>query len=182
MKGGRLLEVEVKARVDDLDAIEGKLGPMGFELVGEEEHYDVYFGHPSRDFGETDEALRLRTITKGGKERMVLTYKGPKVDPGTKTREEAEVEVVADPTRLLEGVGFEQVITIGKVRRKYKKGDLEVCLDRVPGLGSFVEIECMSRELDEARDRVMALAKELGLEELERLSYLELFMQEKTKN
>jgi adenylate cyclase class 2 len=172
-----MLEVEVKARVDALDIIEERLQDMGFSLSASEEHSDVYLNHPARDFASTDEALRLRSVRSGDVERTVMTYKGPKLDSTTKTREEVNVTVKGDALSLLRLNGYTAVLTVKKSRRVYRKKDIEVCLDTVPGLGTFVEIECQSHELEEARARVMALAKELGLEDLERRSYLELLLE-----
>ena len=59
----------------------------GAELV----QRDRYFNHPSRDFAQTDEALRIRTQ---GRETRI-TYKGPIVDSQTKTRREIEIPVGA---------------------------------------------------------------------------------------
>jgi len=172
-----MLEVEVKARVDDLEALKGKLEEMGFTSSGTEEHSDIYLNHPARDFASTDEALRLRSVKRGGKENLILTYKGPKVDASTKTREEVNVQVKGDALSLLECNGFTSVMTVRKEREVYVKDDIEVCLDTVPELGTFVEVECQSHELEEARTRVLALAKALGLEDLERRSYLELLLE-----
>jgi adenylate cyclase class 2 len=173
-KGEKRLEVEVKARVKDLKAVEAKVKAMGFTFEGTEEHSDIYFKHPSRDFASTDEALRIRTL--GGK--SVLTYKGPKVDKVSKTREEVEVEVRGDMARVLDRVGFTPVLNVSKVRRVYKKGDIEVCLDDVDGLGTFVEVECVSTDLEATRERVMSVMKSLGIQEslFERRAYLELLL------
>ena len=176
-----MLEVEVKAKVDDLGPIQTRIQERGFSLSGTEEHSDVYLNHPARDFASTDEALRLRRVRRGEVEETILTYKGPKLDPTTKTRKEINVNVAGDALSLLQLNGYTPVLTVKKSRRVYCKEDIEVCLDTVPGLGSFVEIECQSRELEDARARVMSLAGELGLEALERRSYLELLLEKQTQ-
>jgi len=174
LKGEKMLEVEVKARVKDLKAVEIKVKAMGFSLEGTEEHSDVYFKHPARDFARTDETLRVRTVNG----RSVLTYKGPKLDKVSKTREEVEVELKGDMVRVLDRVGFTPVLIVTKVRKVYRKADIEVCLDDVEGLGTYVEVECMSKDLEATRDRVMSVIKALGIPDnaLERRSYLELLL------
>jgi len=77
----------VKFRVEDLSEIEEKLGDAEFVIEKVEE--DIYLNHPCRDFGETDEALRIRRDVEG----IRVTYKGRKIDPETKTREEIKIEV-----------------------------------------------------------------------------------------
>ena len=69
---------------------------------------DRYFNHPARDFAETDEALRIRRIGPVNR----ITYKGPRVDTVTKTRQELELPLVegeksaADWITLLEKLGI----------------------------------------------------------------------------
>lgn len=171
-----IIEVEVKARVHDLKALEALLVNMGFEVQGTEEHRDLYLQHPVRDFGQTDEALRIRWRDHD----VLLTYKGPKLDDVTKSREEMEIGVAGDPSEMLERVGFRP---IGEVRKRrtvlrYEKDGIRACLDRVDLLGDFVELEMASSEsgFEGARSYLLALAKRLGLEDLERRSYLELLL------
>jgi adenylate cyclase class 2 len=76
-------------------------------------------------------------------------------------------------------VGFEKVIEVEKVRRVYELNEVEVSLDRVTGLGGFVELEVQDLEPERGRAMLFGLMKELGLERTERSSYLELLMQKK---
>lgn len=169
-----MLEIEVKCPVDDLDAIEGKLKAVGAEFEGTLAQSDLYLSHPCRDFGKTDEALRLRT--ENG--RSVLFYKGPKLDRTTKTREELS-SPVPEPGPLLlilERIGFRRVMAVEKVRRVYRLDGVEVSLDRVARLGGFVELEVQDLELEKGREMLEATMRRLGLERTERSSYLELLL------
>src|SRR5690606_36038325 len=80
-------EVELKFRIDEPTGVDAML--TGLEATQEdlEEHRDTYFSHPARDFAQTDEAFRIRSIGEANR----LTYKGPLVDKQTKTRQEVEV-------------------------------------------------------------------------------------------
>jgi adenylate cyclase class 2 len=77
-------------------------------------------------------------------------------------------------------LGFDVRIDVLKRRRKSKlqwQGQaVEVALDEVEGLGTFVELEIIASEaeLDAARARLVSLANELGLKDIERRSYSEL--------
>ena len=172
--GDKILEVEVKGKVRDLGTVEEKVKALEFSFVGVEEHSDIYYRHPVRDFARTDEALRIRTVNG----KRVLTYKGPKVDKVSKTREEIEVEVQGDMSAVLDRVGFTPVTEVAKVRRVYKKGDISVCLDDVREVGTYVEVECISKDLERTRARVMEVVKALGIKDkdLERNSYLQLLL------
>jgi adenylate cyclase class 2 len=169
-----MLEIEVKAPAGDLADVERRLKAMHADGPHVEEQVDTYFAHPSKDFGHTDEALRLRR--QGG--RAILTYKGPKIDKTTKTREEIEVEV-ADPdavAAILKKVGFGVAMEVRKVRSEYLLADAVVCLDRVAGLGDYVEVEYRAQDLEKGKARVVEIMAALGLHGSERRSYLELLM------
>lgn len=152
-----------------------RLRALGAQLQGEEAQRDTYFAHPGRDFAATDEALRLREA--GGKAE--LTYKGPKLDAQTKTREELTVQVgpAEELAALLQRLGFREVARVAKRRETWVLQGLEVALDEVAGLGTFVEVEGRGQgDVDAMRARVLGLLKELGGQESLRTSYLEMLL------
>lgn len=171
-------EVEAKAPAHDLDAIAAELARRGAQLLADRRERDVYFAAPDRNFAETDEALRLRTV----EERTTLTYKGPKIDPRTKTRRELSVDLddAIAAAALLEALGYRRVGAVSKHRRVYELGRTEIALDDVEGLGPFVEAEELAEnevERERAQEHVLALLSELGLTQRERRSYLELLLE-----
>ena len=109
-----ILEIEIKSYCDDHAPVAEKLTAMGARPAGCETEQDLYLNHPGRDFKDTDEALRLR---RAG-ERVVLTYKGPKIGTAAKTRLEEEVPVADfDKTlAILKHLGFIEFGTVTKVR------------------------------------------------------------------
>jgi adenylate cyclase class 2 len=177
-------EVEQKFRVDRFQDVMQALQKLGATLSAPIVQSDHYFNHPSRDFQRTDEAFRLRRQGAAN----CLTYKGPKVDPETKTRRELELPLPPGETmieqyrELLEALGFLYVATVGKTRRTaslaWNSRPFEVALDEVPPLGTFVELEtaAVDAELDAAQAALAALAQRLGLSHVERRSYLELLL------
>jgi adenylate cyclase class 2 len=146
--------------------------------VESEEHYDIYYNAPHRDFSETDEALRLRLVNG----RSVMTYKGEKLDELTKSREEIQTTVEWAPTQaIFDRLGFTKTAIVEKMRDVYKVGDITVCLDKVASLGEFVEFELFSEtNIEEARNRLFGLMESFGMgpEDSIRKSYLELVMGE----
>ncbi len=165
------MEVEIKARVENPEELKKTLELIGAKIVKEKYEKDMYFSHPCRDFSETDEALRIRND-------FTLTYKGPKVDEDTKSREEHYITVSdIEKTRLiLEKLGFREVAVVEKVRKYYQYGDLTICLDDVKGLGTFVEIECMG-EYSECKRAVLEFAEKLKIKNFIRKSYLEMLLE-----
>lgn len=179
-------EVELKFPLADRERILSILKEAGAMPAAEQSQSDRYFAHPSRDFGETDEAFRIR---HSGDETK-LTYKGPLMDKATKTRREIELSLAdgaktaEDMTEMLTALGFSEVRAVKKTRTPYyltwQGREMEVSLDQVEGLGSFLEIETLAGEADreQAQDAILALAKHWNLENSERRSYLTLLLEQ----
>jgi adenylate cyclase class 2 len=179
-------EVESKHPVTDAIGLERRLADMGAVFGGAESQVDRYFAHPARDFAQTDEALRIRSIGA----RNLVTYKGPKLDAHTKTRQEIEIAfATGDQTAqamadLLAALGFRPVAEVRKQRRKailtWQGFSIEVAWDEVERVGTFLELETSADDewLDDARGAIMALAATLDLTRSERRSYLELLLEQ----
>ncbi|MFD1684509.1 class IV adenylate cyclase [Halobellus litoreus] len=197
-----MYEVEVKVRASR-DAVRKRLRDADAGRVEGVTQIDTYYDAPHRDFAETDEALRLRRETRdpgaddrdstdGGAdpdatagETTKLTYKGPLIDAASKTREEHET-AVADgdaAAAIVEGLGFESAAVVEKEREFFSLDGYTVTLDRVDGLGEFVEVEAEVDEdadVDSVRDGAFAVLRRLGLDPDEqiRTSYLGLLLDE----
>ena len=169
-----MLEIEVKAYADDLKKVELTLRDMGAQFIEEIQQIDTYYNHPCRNFVETDEALRIR---RSGT-KYYLTYKGKKIDPESKTREEIEVEIadVHTAAELLVSLGFSPVADVKKVRKVYRLDTFTVCLDDVVNVGTFVEVEICGEHVEELRNSALSILNALNLKDYERKSYLELLL------
>ena len=151
------VEIEAKYAVhcSELPSIEERLRELGAVLEGERREEDTYYRHPCRDFLATDEGLRLR-IVDGRPES--LTYKGPRLPGRVKRRTELIIPLSGGPIGdVLERLGFAPSIHVAKDRKYYRLQGALVTLDRVEGLGCYVEVEAPSQE------DVLRLARLLGL-------------------
>lgn len=179
-------EVEQKFPVANRASLLATLAARGLQLGEPIVQIDRYFNHPARDFAQTDEALRIRSVDT----RNWVTYKGPKIDTTTKTRKELEFPLVDGSAssdalaEVLVALGFRPTATVRKQRQAahltYRAREFEVLLDEVDAVGLFVEIETIAdeRELPAAREALLALAGELGLGASERKSYLEMLLEQ----
>ncbi len=171
-----MIEVEVKFRSPGNDKVEKSLARLGAEKVFSGTMEDVYFVHPARDFGKTDEALRLRKMAEGAE----LTYKGPRLTSATgKSREEITLRV-DDPLaaqRIVERLGFEEGYTVTKRRDSYIFDKLRIELDWVDGLGEFVELEALTESVERTQQLLESVTNDLGLDNPEPLTYLELLIE-----
>ena len=172
-----MLEVEIKIQPDS-DAIAGLRDRLLHLSTGEphlRKQEDLYFSHPSRDLKARDEALRLRCD-----EGLAITWKGRKIDPPLKTREEIEFALgtdLATATRLLEALGFRPVARVSKRREEWRLTEpyaATVCIDEVAGLGTFAEVEVLAEEAAAGRQALEAVLEVLGLSDQEAIptSYL----------
>jgi len=196
-----MYEVEVKVPADHGD-VRTALDGAGAERLGTVAQSDTYYDAPHRDFAETDEAFRVRTVASaaegfergealaaavdavlsgdaraGGETRV--TYKGPLVEAESKTREEFETTVgdATEMAAILDGLGFEAAADVRKLRTKFRVAEFTVLLDAVEGVGDYVEVETevdTEAEIEAARDGAYDVLRDLGLDPTEqvRTSYL----------
>ncbi len=175
-----MIEVEVKAKIRSFDEMRKKLDEIDAVKVKTEHQEDRYFNSPVRDFAQTDEALRIRETKSDEKHNLFITYKGPKIDTKSKTREEVEMEIEdADKaTKIFENLGFKEVRTVVKDREYYNYENYEISLDNVHGLEPYMEIEISledNSDYSKAQESIFELFEKLGITDgFERTSYLEL--------
>ena len=166
----KMLEVEVKVRVNHKQ-IKEKLEELKATFIKEVQQEDTYFEHPCWNFKDRDEALRVRE--EGN--IFFLTFKGPKLDKKIKVRKELQLQVESEIFELLKEIGFSELKKVRKRRKLYQWKNLKVCLDKVEGLGDFLEIEGKSWK---DKSIIRELVKKLNIKEesLSTISYLELLL------
>jgi adenylate cyclase class 2 len=181
-----MLEIEQKFQITDQAKLLAHLDEIGATREPTLEQEDYYFAHPSRNFVETDEALRIRRI---GTENHI-TYKGPKRATVSKIRKEIELAFAEGPSALaqlkemLQLLGFQPVRNVKKQRTPFSfqhdQRHFEITIDEVEGLGTFAEVETLAEEaeLEQAEAAVIQLADQLGLSSPIRTSYLGMLMQQ----
>ena len=180
-----MIEVEQKYVVDDVPELLSRLRELDVSEAGQtEQHADTYYNHPSRDFAQTKEALRVRRINGVA----FMTYKGTVLPGNVKARREIELRVGqtdADGEAFesaLELLGFHRVATVEKQRRTFTVEPatgptITIALDAIADGGNYAELEIVvSDETDvaAARAAILAFASKLGLQEAESRSYLAL--------
>lgn len=183
-------EIEMKFKVDDEQQLVSKLEELQYKASVRRTEEDIYYSAPDRDFAKTDEALRFRNVflvdERGAAfdQANILTYKGPKQGNKGKIRKEVEVPFyrfseIETMKEMLDLLGYKKVLTVCKHRTFYylTQSNLEVTLDTVAGLGTFVELEIRSENTETAMQQIEDLASKLGLDKEERRSYLELLLE-----
>ena len=188
----------MKFRVEDPEKYEKQLrtflnvtfGPETFER-------DEFYRCDKLGFPGEGKMLRVRR--RGS--YLAATYKGPRLDETTKSREEIELPLVVpssndsairdalvdrtygDWSRFFQRLGFTPAAVVEKTRRRglatFGGRNFEISLDTLEGLGVFTELETLASEsdFDAARDAVKTLAERLGLQDTIVKSYLALKME-----
>lgn len=168
--------MELKLRSPDNDRVVSLLRSMGAQQLNDELTEDTYFAHPNRDFGETDEAVRLRV--KG--QRCELTYKGPRMASSRSSKAREELTLLVDDglaaRRMLERLGFQEFVSVRKRRISFLLDKLRVDVDDVEGLGQFVELELMTEDPSKAEELIGLVRTKLPLSETVPETYLEMLL------
>lgn len=161
-----MFEVEQKFAVPDLTKVRAQL-TKHTQVLDEVTLFqkDQYLAHPTRDFSETDEALRVReTRSAGGVCTIKITYQGPRISSlGNisstdanlfKTRREVEVAVsnsernAKTTIELFKNLGFIEMPLVEKTRTRiqalFRNYQVEFALDQLGKVGEFVEIEVIA--------------------------------------
>lgn len=157
-------EVEKKYKVHELSKIESLIDR--FDVVDDEhEEIDIVYLYGVDDFSSFNPGDAVMRIRKK-KHKIVLTMK-KQVNDESNIEHECEVNNIESMDSILKGIGFKQVARVEKFRKVLKINSAEVCLDKVKGLGEFVEIEilCSENEQENALNEINKIAELLGLNE-----------------
>ena len=168
-------EVEIKFRVEDLDALEAKLVAAGLELGEAVTQDDTSYAPEDWVRGSGALNIPFMRIRRQG-EKNILTMKRPIKNQFDCIEHETEISDPDETHLLIEQIGFREDMHIVKTRRMGHLGDFEVCLDQVQDLGDYVELEVM---IDDDKDRTSKQDLFELLEERENIQTFCQFTQEK---
>lgn len=161
-------EIEIKVRLHDKTDVLKRLSDHGVKLSEPMTQRDQVFGPEGVNGGDENTApwLRIRSETKGSETRQIFTLKKSVTNQLDSIEHETEVTDEAELTQIIRKLGFVPYMDITKTRQKAKRGDVEICVDTVDGLGDFIEAEKLTDE-DADYEAVVAelwqLFAELGL-------------------
>ena len=156
---GYRLNVEIKARCTDHDAVRSALKRLGSRKVGVDHQIDTYFRVP-------EGRLKLR---EGGIENSLIHYERPD-QSGPKTSDVLLYRVDPDPSLkavLSRALGV--LVVVDKHREIHFVDNVKIHLDEVDGLGTFLEIEAIdadgSRSEAELQAQCEAFMADFGVKE-----------------
>lgn len=162
-------EIEVKAKVKDLNTLIPKLKEIGcvlFPPIIQNDYIYNQKGVDLKDHSHNTPVLRIRE--QEGK--TIFTMKKNRRDELDCIEKEVEVSDKNILKEIIELLGFEQTVEVHKKRQKGKYGDYEICLDEVQELGSFIEVEKISNEDGETvKNELLSFLEKLGINKKDRV-------------
>lgn len=169
-------EVEIKFKVDDIDALTNSLQAAGFRLITPRAHeVNTLYDQPGSKLRRRGALLRLRQYGS----RWTVTYKdrsGPQSGRHKSRREiESQVEKGEALAQVFEAIGFTPSFRYEKYRSEWSDATGHVVIDETP-IGNFGEIEGQPEWIDATAQRLNIPVKSYLKE-----SYAELFTAWKRK-
>ena len=139
-----MFEVELKALVGDIDAVQKRVESAGGELTFDGRLSDKRYDLPSRQLAQRDEVLRVRRYESRESVQIQVDWKGPTDAAGEyKVREEIST-VVQDfkgLTSILEKLGYVITREIDRQIVQYRLEGATVRFETYPRMDVLVEVE-----------------------------------------
>lgn len=161
-----MIEVEIRAKIKNLEEIKKKLKKIGAKFVKRGKQIDRIFGHPmfldnNMMIIEGGLSARIRETNTG----ILLEFKEIVRQKGAGLEISSKLDDVDTGLEFFKKLKFEEAFTIAKTRETYSYQGFEICLDKVKKLGNFIEIEKMIRssgQKEKARKECLTLLKKLA--------------------
>ena len=166
-------EIEVKAKLKNKEKVLKHLKDAGLALSATKYQKDTIFWpndikDPSgRLFGRN--FLRIREQKMGKNKKVIFTLKQSLENQLDSIEHEIEIreEDIKSMFAIFKLLGFYKFSSVEKERTTAKMGDVEICIDDVTDLGSFIELEKFG-EVDQAgkiHEELYAILESWGIKE-----------------
>jgi adenylate cyclase class 2 len=154
-----VIEIEIKAWLDDLFAARCALEALGATRVGEALERDLYYGPENKAPREIDLARDPVFRLRNSGEKWLVTAKRREIEEGVERNDEVEFAVsdAAAFREFAQRLGFRPFAVKRKKSEKFALGRASIGLNEVDPLGNFIEVEILLE--DGAPEEEQALAK-----------------------
>jgi adenylate cyclase class 2 len=164
-------EIEVKAKVKDFKKILIELNKLSCKLsepIDQEDSIYLPDGVNFTEIGMDTNVLRIRKQN----DKSLLTLKRNGSGPLVKIEKETVIENSNQMEEILEYLGYYQVMKVKKQRIKCNYNGMEICLDNVEGLGTYIELEKItSDEPLKVQEDLLSVLESLGVDINDRVFY-----------
>ena len=167
------VEVEIKLKIENFEEVKAKVSAVG-KLIKSIKQVDEYYIPCHRDFfaqkPHPTEWLKIRT----NPDKVIFEYdksinRTENGDQDCAEEYETEISNAEEFRKILGFLDFKKVITVEKQREYWDCGNLEIALDKIEGLGNFIEVEAKGNfdSTDDAKKACLKFLDELGVEDAE---------------
>ncbi len=168
------IEIEIQVNIEDSKRLMDFL-KKNAEFISKEHQIDEYFLPAHRNFigvRPVNEWLRLRD-SEG---KYSINYKNWHRDKNGKSYHcdeyETKIEDLAQLKKILKVLNFKFLVKVDKLRKIWRYKDYEIAIDSVRGLGDFVEIEYIGKDVnvnpEVITQKMVDFLKELNCGEIKR--------------
>lgn len=164
-------EIEVKAKLRDKEKVLEHLKKIGVEIVDTKYQKDIVFW--PNDIKSANEHqmgrnyLRIREQKSGEKKKTMFTLKQNMTNQMDCKEIEFEIseDTVPQMIEVIVLMGYYEFAIVEKDRTIAKIGDIEICLDDVFNLGSFIELEKFgeSEKAEEIQKELYRVLESFGI-------------------
>ena len=136
-----MIEVEIRAKVNDFQSIKNKLRELGADFVHKKTQIDRVYGR------KQDQDREQKLVEGSFSARIRQVDRSIRLDFKEIIRGSGGMEISIPFTdmgladKFLTRIGYEEAFIITKKREVYSLGKFTIALDRVEQLGNFIEIE-----------------------------------------
>ena len=169
------MEVEIKAKLKSLSGVKNKLLELGAKLGKSKKQLDVFYKPKNQVRATLRPGLYILRVRESSNDKF-LTFKALTPIKGVWEEYEVRIDDTKEIQKILEKIGLVKVFSIEKTRVPGHLGKFEFNLDKVKGLGLFIEIGLIAKDGEKAQNKIKELYPKLGISEghLERRGYGEL--------
>jgi adenylate cyclase class 2 len=143
----KILNFEFKAHLDDETHVRATLKRLRARFLGTDRQVDTYFQVP---------AGRLK-IREGRLENSLIFYQRNNAAKARRSHVELMLLPRRNSVRAILSGALAVLAVVDKRREIYFVGNVKIHLDRVRGLGTFLEVEAMTRSGDIKKVRAQAV-------------------------
>jgi len=176
------MEIEIKVKINDRKIIRKKLLALSAIFQGKTHQVDTYFSLYKRPYTKKRGSivrLRRNVDTK----KVILAFH---TDKRYSETDECEIEVsdLKETQRMLKLMKARPEAVVDKVRQHFKLGRFLIVLDKVKGLGDYIEVELESKNYQDSIKKILDFYKKLGIDAKSNIrypGYLQLTLAKKNK-
>jgi adenylate cyclase class 2 len=160
------MEIEVKAKVEDLEEVKRKLIELGAEFTHSNQQDDSFFKPKGREMEDQGPGSRIIRIRKQ-EDRSFLTMKEMTDTSGVWGEHETEIGNPEETRDMLMKMDYSHLFDLNKVRENGKFDGMNLCLDDIKQLGKYLEVEIIGENHQEAKAKILELFQKIGINEIQ---------------